>query len=609
LPAIPSLDPSTRPSIRSVTVIGHLAAGATIDQARAELAGAALTVNERRSSKTDRAELTILPLRDRYTAATQNYDLIFLSVVLCVVLIAFVNLTNLLLARGLDQRREFVVRAALGATPRRLARHVVTQQAVLAIASAAVGLLFARGFIGFIRSLSLLDSLRPAGMEYRIDAHVIVFAFVVAFTAASLMSIVPVRLVLAADAQDVLRENATTGNERASRLQRAFVAAQVAFAVMLLISAGLAVRTVMYLSRVQLGFDPEHVVQASPSLPHDWRVKEKYLPAIARIEDVLRALPATRSIAMRANNALGSARAPATLTVVGETSPIRASSAPNTVLAVDSGYFNTLRIPLSRGRAFSADDREASTPVAMINEWAASRWFAGRDPIGARLQIDSLPGQSVTVTIVGVVKDNRAGRGGLLLADEGPELYRPFAQSPSAFPTFFVRLDGAIAPVLRPMRAELGQIVLGRPVSTTAISDAIARQLDGARTTARQIFAFSAVGLILALIGVYGVLSYSVKRRTRELGIRRALGATASGVYGLIVRDALVVAVPGVLLGAAGALYTARFVAPLLHGTSAYDAATFVAITVLVLATAVLAAVLPAVRASRVSPLTAIRTS
>jgi putative ABC transport system permease protein len=306
---------------------------------------------------------------------------------------------------------------------------------------------------------------------------------------------------------------------------------------------------------------------------------------------------------------LGSARAPATLTVVGETAAIPASSVPNTVLAVDSGYFNTLRIAVSRGRAFSADDREESTPVAMINEWAASRWFAGRDPVGARLQIDSLPGQSVVVTIVGIVKDNRAGRGGLLLADDGPELYRPFPQSPSAFPTFFVRLDGAMAPVLRPMRAELGEIVLGRPVSTTALSDAIARQLDGARTTARQILAFSAVGLILALIGVYAVLSYSVKRRTRELGIRRALGATASGVYGLIVRDALVVAVPGVLLGAAGALYTARFVAPLLHGTSAYDSATFLTITAVVLATAVLAAVLPAVRASRVSPLTAIRTS
>jgi len=423
------------------------------------------------------------------------------------------------------------------------------------------------------------------------------------------MSIVPVRLVLGADAQDALRENAATGNERASRLQRVFVAAQVAFAVMLLISAGLAVRTVMYLARVQVGFDPEHVVQATPSLPHDWRVKEKYLPAIVRIQDALRALPGTRSIAMRSSNALGSARAPATLTIVGDASAIPASSAPNTVLAVDSGYFNTLRVAVKRGRAFSAEDREASTPVAMINEWAASHWFAGRDPIGARLQIDSLPGASAIVTIVGIVKDNRAGRGGLLLADEGPELYRPFAQSPSAFPTFFVRLDGPIAPVLRSMRAELGEIVLGRPVSTTTMSDAIARQLDGARTTARQILAFSMVGLMLALIGVYAVLSYSVKRRTRELGIRRALGATASGVYGLIVRDALVVAVPGVLLGAAGALYTARFVAPLLHGTSAYDAVTFLAIAALVLATAVLAAMVPALRAARISPLTAIRTS
>ena len=611
LPAVPSLDPSTRPSIRTVTVIGRLSRGATIEQARAELAGVDITTGARPagSSAPARLELNALPLRERYTAATQNYDLIFFGVVLCVVLIACANLTNLLLARGLDQRREFAVRAALGAEPRRLARHVVAQHTVLALAGAIVGLAFARVFLGVIRSLTVLNTFRPTGMDYRVDNHVIAFAAIVTVVAAAVMSIVPVKLVLAADGQEALRESASSapGGERGTRAQRIFVAAQVACAVTLLISAGLTVRTVLRLSRVDLGFDATQLVQATPSLPHDWRVKEKYLPAITRIDDVLRALPGVHTTATRATIALGSARAPAEITLAGDATPLGRDVIPANVLAVDSGYFAALRIPMARGRAFDATDRDASTPVAIVNQWAANHWWPDRDPVGAQLRIDTLPGQSVTVTVVGVVRDNKAGRGSLLLASDGPELYRPFAQVPSAFPTFFVRVDGAVAPVLRPMRAQLGEIVLNRPVSTSILADAVKQQLEGVETTARQIFAFAAVGLLLALIGVYGVLSYSVRRRTRELGIRRALGASVANVYRLIVRDAVIVTAPGVVVGVLGALYVGRFVAPLLYGTPTHDVATFIAIVLLVLVTAVASALIPATRAARVSPLTAIR--
>lgn len=613
LPAVPSLDPSTRPSIRSVTVIGRLAPGMTIAQASAELIALSSTAEVKGAAappgSTEQLRLVASPLRDRYTTAAQNNDVIFFAIVLGVVLIACFNLTNLLLTRALDQRREFAVRAALGAEPSQLVRLMLVQHALLAAAGTALGLVFARMFLAVVKSLAALNTLRPSGMDYRIDWRVALFAAGLAAVAAVVMSIVPVRLVLAARAQDALRESASTlpAGHGGARIQRVFVTAQVAFAVTLLVSAGLTVRTVLRLARVNLGFTAEHLVQVTPSLPHDWREKAKYVPATERIVETLRALPGALSMATRATIPLGTARAPATLTIAGESAPLTRDVSPASVLAVDSGYFNTLGIAVSRGRAFTADDGESSLPVAIVNEWAANRWFAGRDAIGAQVRIDTLPGKSVTVTIVGVARDNKAGRGSLLLATDGPELYRPILQASSAFPTFFVRASGNPATLLRPMRSQLGQIVLGRPVIATIMTESVRQQLEGVESTSRQIVAFAVVGLVLALVGVYGVLAYSVNKRTRELGIRRALGASAPNVYGLIVRDAMMVAVPGLFLGALGALYTGRFAAPLLYGTPQNDPLTFVAIAVVVLATAVASAIVPAMRASRVSPMTALR--
>jgi putative ABC transport system permease protein len=606
LPAVPSLDPSTRPSIRSVTVIARLARGATLEQARAELSALELPAPSRGAEP---VKLSAAPLRARYTEASRNHDVVFLAVVLAVVLIACVNLTNLLLTRGLDQRREFAVRSALGAEPSRLARGLLAQHALLAIAGTTVGLLVARVFLGIVRAVAALDTFRPTGMDYRIDWRVAGFAALLAGIAAAAMSVLPVRLVLASRAQDALRESASSapGGEGASRIQRAFVLAQVAFAVTLLVSAGLTVRTTLRLARVDLGFNADNLIQASPSLPHDWRVKEKYLPAVERIEQTLRAIPGVSRTATRATNALGSSRQPAQVTLQGEGAPLARASSPSFVIAVDSGYFGALEVPVTRGRAFTAEDRETAMPVAIVNEWAARRWWSGREAIGAQLRIDTLPGQSVTLTVVGVVRDNKA-TGSLLVANDGPELYRPFAQAPSAFPLFYARAANP-GTLLRPIRVQLGAIVLGRPTSATIVSETVKRQLAGVTATSRQIVALAVVGLVLALIGVYGVLAYSVNRRTRELGIRRALGESASGVYALVVRDALKVTAPGVILGLLGALYVGRFVAPLLYGTSPTDTVTYAAISLIVLATGVVSALIPAARAARVSPMTALRGS
>jgi ABC-type antimicrobial peptide transport system permease subunit len=360
---------------------------------------------------------------------------------------------------------------------------------------------------------------------------------------------------------------------------------------------------------VELGFQTDHLMQASPSFPHDWRVKEKYMPVVGRIQLSLPSIPGVVKVGTRASVPLGSPRAPAEVTLVGGAAPLPRSDVPSSTLAIDSGYFSAIGVPIVRGRNFTSQDADQSAAVAIVNEWAASHWFAGRDPVGSQLRIDTLPGQSLVVTIVGVVKNNKAARGNLLLAVDGPELYRPFEQSPSAFPSFFVRFSGAAGAVTRPLRSKQTEIVPNRPLSSTIVSGVVEQQLRGARMTALQILAFAAIGLVLAIVGVGGVLSFNVNRRLREIGIRRALGATAGGVWGLILRDAARLTLFGIVIGIGGALVVCRSMTPLLTGTTPTDPATYVAVSLAVMLTAVVAAALPARRASRVSPLVAIRES
>ena len=252
---------------------------------------------------------------------------------------------------------------------------------------------------------------------------------------------------------------------------------------------------------------------------------------------------------------------------------------------------------------FSQADRELSAPVAVVNQWAAERWWNGRDALGETLRITSANGNTTTLTIVGVVADNKAGQASLLLSDDGPLLYRPFEQTPSAFASFFVRVHGDPSVIIRPVNQTVARLVPNRPLSTQVVANVIAQQLGGLRSTAAQLTGIAGAGLFLALIGVYGVLAYTVNRRTRELGIRRVLGATTGGVLALILGDAAKLAAVGVTLGLAIAWAGLRWLGP----PTAADPSVYVSAAALALIAAVASAWIPARRASRVSPQEALR--
>jgi len=348
-------------------------------------------------------------------------------------------------------------------------------------------------------------------------------------------------------------------------------------------------------------------VLGSPSYPHDWRVKERFMPATHRILDAIPVLPGVTSVAARASVTLGSGRAPGRLTLDGAADALPPSVAPTGVIAVSPGYFRTIGVAMRGGREFTTDDREESPAVAVVNEWAAAHWWPGKDAVGQRIRLDTVNAPTATLTVVGVARDNRAAQQNLLLSSLGPELYVPYEQAPSAFPTFLVATRGAPSALIRPLRALLVREVPDRPVGTQVAADIAGRQLGGIRTTATQILVFAAAGLVLALIGVYGVLAYAVSRRTRELGIRRALGATEGGIRALVFGEAMRLAAIGFVLGGSGAWAASRLFAQILYGTNPADAEVYGAIGLLVLATTSVAALLPASRAARVPPITALR--
>jgi putative ABC transport system permease protein len=605
LPAVPTLDPSTRPSIRSVSVFARLAPGRTIADLRAELATVqpAVPVGSNGGQQT---RLVADPLRDRYASSTQSHDLIFGAIVACLLLIACANLANLVLARTLNRQREFAIRSALGAGTRRLTSVLLTQNAIIVLAATLLGVAVAWSALGVLSALPALTSVRPDGMEYRIDARVLGFATLVAVVAAAIVSVIPARLVVGRDVHHLLRVSAASGSgDRARWAQRLFVIGQVACATVLLTGAGLMARTVLHFARVDLGFDANRLISGSPSFPHTWRVPEKYLPVTERILAEMSELPGVTSAAVRANVPLPKRDGRASLTLEGGAEPLPAGLVPTTVLSVTPQYFTTVGVRITAGRPFADRDRKASIPVAIVNAWAARRWWPDRDAVGQIVRVDT-GGGTMALTIVGTAANSKAARPNVLLDDDGPELYRPWDQVPSAFPVFLAAASRP-EPLLREVSVLLTRLVPDRPVFTTLVSATVTQQLGGVRTNAMQILAFAVVGLLLAVIGVYGVLSFDVSRRRREIGIRSALGASRARIAGDTLGDAVRLSATGIALGVPVALVATRFIGRLLYATSPRDPAVYGAVMVCIAAVSLVAAYIPARRAGRVDPIVALR--
>ncbi len=518
-----------------------------------------------------------------------------------VLLIACANVANLLLARAGARQREIAVRSALGAGRGRIVRQLLTESALLGTAAAALGLPLA--WVA-VRALVAADVSLPFLKRVSVNAPVLLFTVAAAVLTTILFGLAPA----VAAAQAGLAENLKEGGRGAgegvhrSRFRGALVIAEVALALLLVIGASLTIRSLARLQAVDPGFRPEGVLTTSLALPdssyHDAARRVVFFRTLL---ERIAAIPGVKGAGMVSHLPFGGTKSGTDVVVEGAPPPARGDRLIAFLRTSDPEYFRTLRVPLRRGRFFTPRD-PSGPPAAIINETMARRCWPGQDPVGKRF---STGGPGTWLTVVGVIADMRSTS----LADEPDlEYYLPHAMYPMPSMTLVVRttMDPLrLTPAIGAAVHELDKDLAVSDVAT--LEQSVSRSISARRFSATLLGSFAGLALILAAVGIYGVISYSVTRRTREIGIRIALGAARGRIAAMIVGRALLLGASGIGIGVAASLALTRLLSSILYGVSPTDPAVFAAASFFLLAISALAAYLPARRAARVNPIIALR--
>jgi putative ABC transport system permease protein len=579
--------------------IARLKPGVGIAQARQDLQAIATRLEREYPDTNTQMGVDLGPLRDWVVGDVRLALLLFLSAVGLVLLIACANLANLLLARAAGRTRELAVRAALGADGWRIARQMLTENLLLAAAGGALGIAVARWALAAIVAASPAEL--PRLTEVVLDWRVV--AFVLGLTAAATLLIGALPALAGARAgSSPLRDGART-TSAGRRTRRALVVAQIAASVALVVCAGLLLRSFMRLQAVEPGFHTEGVVTFRVSLTgvkysDDAPVIQFWESLLARI----RALPGVQ--AAGASTVIG-------LEGQGWTGDLFVDGRPDFHARqlrhkdVTPGYFAAMGLPVLRGRDVADSDTAGAPPVAVVNQSFVQAYFANEDPIGRRISYSYNPQQRAWRTIVGVVADEKQDS---LAKPVAPEVYESHRQNPTSGMTVVVRASAQAASVVPSLRAEVRALDAGLALfDVRTLDEVVAASVARERFTAWLVTLFAALALTIAAIGVYGVVAYSVSRRTREIGVRMALGADRAGVLWLVFRETLLLVGVGLAGGFVAAGLAARAIRSLLFQTSAADAVTYASVAIVLGVVALLASYLPARRAVAVDPATALR--
>jgi putative ABC transport system permease protein len=587
----------------SLAVIGRLESGADSASAAADLARITSRIaQEFPESQKNRGALAV-SLAGNIVGKVRPALLVLLGAVGLVLLIACANVANLLLARAAGRRREIAIRTALGAARMRLLRQLLTESIVLAVTGGMLGLAVAEwGLHSLVRLAA--DSL-PRSESVGLNGRVLLFATIVSLATGFIFGIVPALRASRTDLREDLSESAgrTSASRRQNRTLDALIVGEIALSLVLLVGAGLVIRGFVSLLHIEPGFKPNGVLAFHASAPSasgaDARYGQFYGPVLQR----LRALPGVRSAAFTSMLPIQDGMMDNYFTIIGRPVPAINEHPDAELRVVSSDYFRTLGISVVAGREFTDADGAGAPPVVLINEELAHRYFPTDDPVGK--QID--PGNGVASTIVGVVKSVRQ-----MSLDQEPhaEFYIDAAQAPHylGVMAFVLSTRGAPETFVTSVRNAVRAVAPQQPVYRIATMNAvIANSLATRKLVLVLLTIFAGLALALSAAGVYGVMSYGVSQRTREIGIRMALGARAGDVTGMVMRDAAKIVGAGVGIGILGAALLTRLLQSLLYDVGAHDPLTFAVVPVLIVVTALLASALPAWRAARVDPLTATR--
>ncbi len=584
--------------------IGRLRAGVTAEQARADLAVIAESQARRFPESNGGRGVAIQPLRERIVGDVRDALYMLLAAVGVVLLIAWANVASLLLARASGRHRELAIRAALGAGRLRLMRQLITESVVLGGAGAVAGLLAGSWAIALL--LKVIPEGIPRTEDIGLDVRVGTVAILVSLACALLFGLAPALQGSRADASRALADadrRSTAGRGRA-KTRAVLVVCEIALTLILLVSAGLLANSFVRLQRVDPGFRVDHVTIVRLPLP-----QSKY-PDGARqaafYQHVLEGIeqrPETESAAILFPSPIEGAHATGTFTLEWQPSSTRADRPFTSIASVSANYFRTLGIPIIAGRTFTEQDRDPAPAVAMVNATFARKYFGGQSPLGKRVRFGDSGDDWITV--IAVVGDSRNVG---LQEPPTPLLYLPYHRFPLAFMAFAIRSTASTAAIATLARTTIRNTDPELPMDTIqTLGDVLKESVAEPRFRTLLLGAFALMAVILAAVGVYGLISYSVAQRTREIGIRMALGAQARQVMLPVVREGLILAVAGIAIGLAGSVAMSRVLKDFLFGVDTTDPLTYGLVALLLLAVAMLASYIPSRRALRVDPITALR--
>jgi predicted permease len=596
---------------RSVSLMARLKPGVDMQQAKATLGVIAKRIAEQHPEADKGMTVEIFPERLARPEpdpdnTIPNVSLAFIVLAALVLLVACFNIANVLLVRATVRQREMAIRAAIGAGRARLVRQHLTESLVLAIAGGAAGLMMGWWASGFLSSLPLGTDL-PIAFNFQPDIRVYVFTLAAVVVTGAVVGIMPALRVARTDVNSMLREGGRGSSEGRRRhlVRNSLVMAQVAGSLLLLIVAGLFVRSAGKVRQIGLGFDPDQVIDVSIDVKQIGYTDQQGKAFFREVDDRLQALPGVVSVGQAFSVPLGVMSADDRLTI--EEHPVE-SGQPEPIVfynTVSPDYFATLRIPLRRGRVFTKADSENAAKVAVVNEAMAKKFWPNENVLGKRFEIHQPDAQYMEV--VGVVPD---GKYKGIVEDPLPYFYVPFEQNYIPLRTIHVRTSVPPESLEPQIASQIHEIA---PTLPLAGIRTLKQELEGINgylffhLGAQLTAAMGILGLILAVVGVYSVVSYAAVQRTHEIGIRMALGAKPQDILTMVLGQSVIVIGGGILVGLGAALAGTRLLASLLVGVTSSDPATFSIVVAALAMVALLACWLPARRATRVSPLVALR--
>jgi putative ABC transport system permease protein len=593
---------TSRPGVRLVGVIGRLKPGVSLAKAQAEMNTLGARLAKEFPTEDSGLTIRIQPYRQAVVGNLKPALLILLSAVGMLLLIACANIANLLLSKATSREREVAVRIALGASRVRIVRQLLTESALLGLLGGVAGLLLAAWAVWSLQPLLPSEVVQITSVH--VGGSVLVFALFLSLAATLAFGLAPALLTSPSN----LTANLKQGGERTGqRVRNSLAIAEISLAMVLLVAGGLLIRSFALVTSVNPGFDPNNVTEAEVSLPQfqystprQWTVFSEEL--LAR----LHAQPGLRDSALAAPLPMDrQGQASFEFGIVGNPALPPGQSTTADYATVSPGYFHVLRISLLRGRLFWEQDSPSSPKVAIISETLARRYFPNQDPIGMQMRFGFPPNGNVPREIVGIVGDVRDVA---LSQKPGPMMYVPFAQAPLYGGEVVVRSSSSVSTVAAAIRQAVHSIDKNLPVTDVeSFPEALGQSISRERFRTFLLGSFGAIALVLAAFGIFGVSSYSASQRTLEIGIRMALGAQRRDVLHLILGQGAKLALLGLGIGAVLALLLTRLIASLLYGVSATDPLTFGAVAIVLLVVAMAATYMPARRAMRVDPMTALR--